>query len=160
MSETIGKYLLSVIASAMLLNLTQILLPKGSVRKVAGFLGGLLIVLAVLSPVVDLDMSSLADSLTQFQFETEAMGAGLAENDREWMAAIIKDQCETYIWDKANTLSADLEVEVILSEEDEYPIPVSVKLTGKATPEQKSRIAECISGDMGIPVQRQEWNIR
>lgn len=153
------NYLLSVISSAMLLSLTQSLLPKGSVRQVASFVGGLLVVLAVLSPVVDLDVHSLSDAFTEFSLETETFGIQTEDAGQEWMADIIKQRCATYIWDKANALGADLEVEVILSEEEGYPIPVSVVLTGKATPEQKTRMEEYISGDMGIPVQRQEWKI-
>lgn len=160
MSQAIGKYLISVAAAAMLLSLVQSILPKGPVRRVAGFVGGLLVVLAVLSPVVSVDHDTLAQSIGQLQVETQAIEAGAIRANRELLSDIIKQRCETYIWDKANELGADLEVSVTLSQDDEYPYPVSVVLTGSVTPEQRLRLTENISRDMGISSRQQEWKTR
>lgn len=157
MNGAIKEYLLSVAASAMLLSLIQTILPKDSVRRVAVFIGGLLLVLAVVSPIVDLDYDSLAQSITDFRAEATEIETYAASSDRELMAEIIKEQCRTYIWDKANELGANLEVEVTLSKDGDYPYPVSVILIGKLTSEQRSQLTEYISRNMDIPPQRQEW---
>lgn len=159
MSGAIGKYLLSVAASAMLLSLVQSILPKGHVQQVVGFVGGILVILAVLSPVMDVGYDSLTQTIIQFQKEAEEIEATAIIDDRQLISDIIKEKCRTYIWDKANELGADLEVEVILSEDGDYPYPVSVILTGRASSGQRIRIEEYISQDLGIPAQRQEWNV-
>ena len=159
MSGAVGRYPLSVVASAMLLSLVQSILPKGPVRRIGGFVGGLLVIIAVLSPVVDVDYDALARSITRFQVEAEDIEASVSVSNRELMSGIIKQQCETYIWDKANKLGADLEVTVTLSE-DEYPSPIYVALTGKFTQEQRNLITEYIARDIGVPVQRQEWKLK
>lgn len=157
MNGAIKEYLLSVAASAMLLSLVQTVLPKGAVRRVAVFIGGLLLILAVLSPIIDLDYDSLAQSITDIRIEAAEIEANVDLTDRELMADIIKERCRTYIWDKANELGADLEVEVTLSKDGDYPYPESVRLIGKATSEQRSQLTEFISRNMDIPPKRQEW---
>ena len=158
MSGAVEKYLLSVIAASMLLGLVQIILPKGSVRNVATFVGGLLVILSVLLPVADFDYDQLVRSVTNIQIETSD-DSGIAINE-ELMADIIKEQCRTYILDKAKGLGAELEVEVVLSEKDVYPYPVAVVLRGKVTSDQKTQLSEYISRDLGIPVREQEWYLR
>ena len=157
MSQAIGKYLLSVAASAMLLSLSQAMVPKGAVRRIAGFVGGLLVILAVLSPIVSIDPDELSQYISAFSIDTET---GAIIDDREILSGIIKDRCESYILDKAKELGATLEVSVDLCEDAHYPYPVSVVLTGQVTPEQKMRLTEEISLDMGISPQQQEWNVR
>lgn len=158
MSGAVEKYLLSVIAASMLLGLVQIILPKGSVRNVATFVGGLLVILSVLLPVADFDYDQLVRSVTNIQIETSD-DIGIAINE-ELMADIIKEQCRTYILDKAKGLGAELEVEVVLSEKDVYPYPIAVVLRGKVTSDQKTQLSEYISRDLGIPVREQEWYLR
>lgn len=158
MSGAVEKYLLSVIAASMLLGLVQIVLPKGSVRNVATFVGGLLVILSVLLPVADFDYDRLVRSVTNIQIETSD-DIGIAINE-ELMADIIKEQCRTYILDKAKGLGAELEVEVVLSEKDVYPYPIAVVLRGKVTSDQKTQLSEYISRDLCIPVREQEWYLR
>ena len=157
MSQTIGKYLISISASAMLLSVSQTLLPKGAVRQIAGFVGGLLVILSVLSPVVALDVDDISQYIPVFSFQpkTEAITGG-----EEILSDIIKQRCQSYILDKANGLGAELKVAVALSEDAPYPYPVSVVLTGCVTPEQQKELTEEISLEMGISPQQQEWNVR
>lgn len=157
MNHAIGKYLLSIASSAMLLSLSQAMLPKGAVRQIAGFVGGLVVILAVLSPVVSIDPDELAQYLSAFSVDLEANGIA---DDGQILSDIIKQRCESYILDKAMELGAELEVSVGLYEDAHYPYPVSVVLRGQVTPEQKMRLTEIISLDMGVSPQQQEWKIR
>lgn len=159
MKQAVSQYLLSIVAAAMLFSLTRSILPKGAVRRIAEYVGGLLVIIAVLAPVVQIEYDSLARSIMRIQIETNNIKTETIDGKREVMADIIKQQCQTYIWDKANELGAELEVEVILNQ-DQYPYPIAVILTGKATPEQRHSLTEFISRDMGISAQGQEWNLR
>ncbi len=160
MSQVIGRYFLSIAAAAMLLSLLQSIIPKGPVRQTAGFVGGLLVVLAVLSPVVNLDFDGISHTISEIQIQRDLMETDVLTRNKELTSDIIKQRCESYIWDKARELGIDLQVTVSLGERDGYPYPVSVILTGKVTQEQRKRLSEEISQAMGIPGQQQEWNIR
>lgn len=157
MSHAIGKYLLSVASSAMLLSLSQAMLPKGAVRQIAGFIGGLLVILTVLSPVVSIDPDELSRYVSAFSVDMET--DGITDNS-QILSDIIKQRCESYILDKAKELGANLEVSIVLCEDTHYPYPVSVILKGQVTPEQKMSITEMICLDMGIAPQQQEWETR
>ena len=160
MTNVIGRYLLSVSAVAMLLSVVQTLLPKGAVNRICTFVGGLLIVIVVLSPVVDIDFDGLARSFMRIPNETLQTEVQTFQPENDLLADIIKQNCEEYIWDKANELGADLEVDITLSEDEDNPCPVSVVLTGRASLQQRTALMDCIRADMGIPSQRQEWRLR
>ena len=159
MTGAIGKYLISVSATAILLSLVQTILPKGAISKVCSFVGGLLVVIAVLSPLAEIDYDGLARSFMRSANATINAELPAYNRQNELLTEIIKQNCETYIWDKANELGADLEVDVTLSDDEDYPCPISVVLTGKATTQQQYLLKEYIQSDMGIPIQRQEWQL-
>lgn len=160
MSGKIGAYLVSVATATILLSLVQSLLPKGAVKQVAGFVGGLLVVLAVLSPIVKIDPEEIVRSASRFQRQTRSMTQQIQTENEALMAPIIKERCETYILDKARQQGAEIQAEVTLEEQNGYPCPVSVVLTGAVTPEQRAWLTQEISQSMGIPAQRQEWILR
>jgi hypothetical protein len=58
--------------------------------------------------------------------------------------------------DKAQALNTALEVEVTLSD-DEIPIPVKVRLSGKVSPYAKGRLQQIISEELGIERENQIW---
>lgn len=157
MTAAVRGYLLSITAAALLLALVQALLPQGAARRTAAMVGGLLILLTVLSPLAKLDYDSLAKSIAQLQMETETMRTGIEVGSRDLMAGIIKQRCETYILDKAGQMGLTLEVEITLSEGVDYPYPVSVTLRGAATEAQKRTLTAYITENLGIPAERQEW---
>jgi hypothetical protein len=70
--------------------------------------------------------------------------------------ASIKARSEAYILDKAAELALSVEVEVTLSN-DEIPLPVSVRVSGKASNYAKSRLQAIITQDLGINKEHQVW---
>ena len=63
MMEALGKWLLSVSAAALLVSVVQTLIPEGGMRRAAVFTGGLLLLAVLLRPVVEVDLSSISESL-------------------------------------------------------------------------------------------------
>ena len=70
-------------------------------------------------------------------------------------AAIITQQTQSYILDKADTLGVCLEVGVELNEE---MVPWRVTMTGEAPPYARQRLEGIIQDDLGIPAERQVWS--
>ena len=55
----VREWLTAVVTVTLLLSVVQTLVPEGSLRKIAGFTGGLLLLAVLLRPVTEIDLSGL-----------------------------------------------------------------------------------------------------
>ena len=69
-------------------------------------------------------------------------------------AEIIKQRTEAYILDRASAMDAQIKVSVSLGKDG---IPKSVRITGRISPMNRSRLTDVIAADLGIPREQQEW---
>lgn len=89
----IRQWLTAVVLVTMLLSVAQTLVPEGTVRKITSFIGGLLLLLVMLQPLLRTDLGSLrihaedyAAAIEERQAElesaeNEALAQGIAEPD-------------------------------------------------------------------------------
>lgn len=158
MTGALGTYLLSVAAVGLLVSLILSLLPEGPLRRSGTFVGSLLLILAVLSPLVKLDADTIAQAIARVRMEAREAVSGVETDNREILAAIIKEDCETYIWDKARDMGLVLEEVVVAVEEGVgYPYPTGVAITAGLAPAQQLALMEWIEETLGIPQEKQEW---
>lgn len=157
MTGALGTYLLSVAAVGLLASLILSLLPEGPLRRSGTFVGSLLLILAVLSPLVQLDADTIAQAIARVRMEAREAVSGVETDNREILAAIIKEDCETYIWDKAQEMGLELEVEVTVEAGVNYPYPTAVTLRGAVTAAQQAALSQWIEENLGIPGAQQEW---
>lgn len=157
MNRSVQAYLLSVASIGILLTLIQAFVAKKTMRQVITLVGGLLMILTVLSPLVKLDYKNLAKSISKLQIETEELRTGITIGNREIMGDIIKVNTQAYILDKAKELGMMLEVEVTVAADVDYPYPTAVVLRGAFTETKKAWLTQHISENLGIPKERQEW---
>ena len=78
----------------------------------------------------------------------------VAENEK---SRIIKMQTEAYISNKAESMGADIDVVVQLSEQEPI-VPISVSITGDVSPYIKSRLQQIISNDIGLCEEALQWD--
>ena len=148
MMEAVRVWLTSVVLVSVLLSAAQSLIPPGTVRKAAGFTGGLILLLVLLRPVLGADLDQTA---------VEERQAELADTQTEAMASIIAEQTEAYILDKAGELGAEVTVRVeTRTGGDGVPVPWSAELTGA----QSEALASALETELGIPAERQVWHER
>lgn len=153
--ETVRDYLLSITAAALVCGcINSLAAGNGTISKILKLLCGLFLAASVIKPVVDIKITDVYRFTDQL-----ALDANYAVSDGEQMAMdemkrIIKEKTETYILDKAKTLGADLNVEVIL----DGVVPVGVMLTGDISPYAKVNLCETISQELGIPLKEQVWS--
>ena len=94
MMEAVRVWLTSVVLVSVLLSAVQSLIPPGTVRKAAGFTGGLILLLVLLQPVLGADLDRLALDFSDYQTAVEERQAELADTQTEAMASIIAEQTE------------------------------------------------------------------
>ena len=146
MMEAVRAWLTSVVLVSVLLSAAQSLIPPGTVRKAAGFTGGLILLLVLLRPVLGADLEHVEERQEE-----------LADTQAEAMASIIAEQTEAYILDKAGELGLEVTVRVeTRTEGNGIPVPWSAELTGSWS----QALASALETELGIPAERQVWHER
>lgn len=151
-------YLTSVVAVCMIGVIARQMVQKESVRKILHFVSGLLILLVVITPLLSLRekelLTILEEAGEQLQVDTEDM----EEDARRALEQHIKTTAEEYIERKAKELGGLVQARVTLTQE-EYPVPKSARIIGSLTPKQQLALSAYMSGEMGIEMERQEWEL-
>ena len=160
MLELIRQWLVGITCAAMVVALAEGLTPPGTIRKIGKLTGGLVLLVSILQPVVELDPAALTRSLTEYKLELGAYSAQLEEENGELMKSIIEEQCAAYIQDKAETLGAECSVEVDAEESGGWPVPRRVTVSGPLTEEQQAELTALIEAELAVPAEEQNYQIQ
>ena len=151
----VRSWLTSIAAVTLMLTVVQTLVPEGTLRKITGFTGGLLLLAALLQPVLRTDLGGLRLDLSGYGGAIEERWAELYTAGKEELAAIIAERTAAYISDKADALGLEVTVRVETEPGEEgTPLPVSAELEGSYSQD----LADWIAGELGIPAERQVWH--
>ena len=155
MIGAVRSWLTSIAAVTLMLTVVQTMVPEGTLRKISGFTGGLLLLAALLQPVLKTDLGRLRLDFSDYEAAIGERAAELDVAGKEELAAIIAGRTAAYISDKADALglrvTARVETEPGV---DGTPLPASAELTGPYSRE----LADWITGELGIPAERQVWH--
>ena len=92
MVEFLGKWLMGVTCAALILALAEGLSPAGGPKRAARLAGGLLLLLAVVKPLLDLDSSALTQAMTEYRLDAEISAQALEGENKTLMKDIIETQ--------------------------------------------------------------------
>ena len=146
-------WLLGVVACAVLVSIAGQLAPDGAVRRAARFTGGMLLMLALLRPLLRLELSAPALDLNAFHDAAAQLEQELAARQSSTLSARIAEETGAYIEDKADELGLSVRAKVKMEEEDGVPLPVSVTLYGT----ENAALADYIERELGIAKEDQLW---
>lgn len=153
----ISEYVLTILAAALLCAIVMKLLDgKGSAAAVAKMICGVFLLFSVISPFWSLQWTGGNNLVKDLRTDAEKAIAIGENSARESMEGIITEQVTAYILDKASVYHAQLEVDVILSQE-QIPVPVGVTLRGSVSPYVKSQLQGLIADNLGIKKEDQKW---
>ena len=155
MIELIGNWLLTVTVVALLCATAQSLMPSGGVKQVGKLLSGLVMFMALLSPVIQ-NWEIQWDGVLK---DWEAQYQETLEKERdEMLKSVIEDSANTYILEQAeqNGVTCHVSVTCQMGEEGVY-LPYSVELTGTFTPESQQTLTDLIESQLHIPAERQRY---
>ncbi len=157
--DGLKTWLLSVAAAALVASIAAALSPEGAPRKVAKFSGGLLLLLALLSPLRRVDDRDLANFTSKYTVSVaEAMKAQTAE-DEELVKSIIEQESAAYIWDKAAALGvapSQVTVTCRFSEEG-FPALAQVTVQGSGEDAAWTALSEAITADFSLGKEAQRF---
>lgn len=128
-SEWLRDWLLGIIAAGLLVSVLYALLPRGRMQTVARGIGGVILLLVILRPVMgweweDVSLSSYEDCRRELETLTEEYRQSA---DRE-LAALIEEKTAAYIASRGSDLGAPCTARVETALRDGVPYPVSVTL--------------------------------
>ena len=155
MIAALREWLLAVVTVTLLLSVAQTLIPEGSIRKIASFTGGLILLATLLQPVLRTDIGRLRLDFGSYASAVEERQTELESVQKEELSAIIAERTEAYISDKAGALglSVTARVQVEIGE-DGVPYPAAVEVDGPRSEE----LADYMEQELGIQTERQVWN--
>lgn len=155
--DSLGKYLLGILAGALICGIAMELVGKKSGNgPLIRLLCGVFMMLCVISPLLDVRIGPLSDLTGQIQQEADAItqdGKNLAQ---DYYRSVITQRTQAYILDKAVSLGADIEAEIVLSEDD-LSAPESVTLRGRISPYAKGLLSNWLESELGIASEEQTW---
>ena len=155
--RAVQGYLFAAVAAALAVSLLRAVPQNRSVRRIADLLGGILVLLVLLRPLIRLRIGDLDDYLARLRPDEALIDSAVQAGQSE-SARLISEQTAAYILDKAQALGTQIEVQVELAELSEhYHYPYAVKLRGSWSLNQRLALSEYISQTLGIPEERQLW---
>ena len=154
MMEVLRTWLFGLTAVSLLLALAEALVSQEGIRRVLRLAGGVLMIVVLLQPVVQIDLEDLSLSLEAYQQEVETLTEEYAQQQETQLSAGIEAELASYIWDKAQALGLDCQVSVTVETgADGVPAARSVDITG----EYSEALSEIIEKDLGVPREQQNW---
>ena len=151
------QWLLGVVSCAFLVSLLDQLTPEGSVRKLARFSGGLVLILCMLRPLGTAEPREqpweLALDLDGFSADRAALEEQYRDVSGQSLAAVIAERTGAYIEDKAHALGTEVTAEVTVREEDGAFVPDRAVLFG----EENAELSALLTQELGIAPEKQEW---
>ena len=156
--DSLRQYLITVTSAAVVSAVVNSFAGKnGTHSAVIKMLTGLFVSLAVISPILKLEINEFGDFSNSFLEEaqsTASIGEAAALSS---VREIITDKTSAYILDKANSMGLDINVEVILDDENP-PKPCFVIISGSVSPYAKEILGEYIADNLAIPKEDQQWS--
>ena len=160
MIELLKNWIISVTAASIIAAAAVAVTPKGSVRKMVRFAGGLVLFIAMAAPLKEIDSRDIAFFSMQYRADYEGYEEKLIRANDTMIKSIIEDKTRTYILQKANELGIDCDAEIRTTKRDDgypYPDSVTVSVNGNASPALQKELSRAIAAELGIPYDKQKW---
>ena len=148
------QYILSVTAAAVLASILRVLAGESAMGKLTKLLTGLFLAVTVLSPLVRLELPDPSRWLEDYLADGDEAARAGEVMAKEYSAAIISEEIEAYILDKAASMGATLAVEVRL---DDGGLPKTVTLTGNLSPGHRAELSRMMDEELGVGEEAQLW---
>ena len=143
------SWLLGVVACALLVSACEQLTDGGTMKKIVRFVGGMLLMLALLRPLLRLDLTDFAVNAGAYREAVAQLEEELGAQRQSELSARIATQTGAYIEDKAASLGAS--IRAVVTTEERGGVPVT--LYG----EENAEIGAYIERELGIAKEDQRW---
>lgn len=153
--DGLRQYIISVTAAGVLCAVIRSVLgEKGTVGALLKLVSGIFLAFVVARPLAKVEIMDASALWEDFSIQADSAAEAGENLAREAMADIIITQTQAYILDKGAELGLELSVQVTLDEDN---VPVSVTITGAASPAARTALQNQIQQNLGIAKENQIW---
>ena len=133
--------------------------PEGGVRRIMQLLCTAALTMAILSPIKEIDFDIYALETARLREAESAINESAERIDDRLNRAVIEEQCEEYILDKAEELGANVSGENVQAQWslEGIWVPYSVEIDAPDIGSAKAALESVIENELGIPAERQMW---
>ena len=153
--EILRTWIMGLAGAALLCAVCTELTPQGSVKTVQRAICGVVMSLALISPLLRLDLDGYSLHLARYRKEAEEIAGQGKEISDSLSRTYIQEQCRAYILDKARLSGVPVtsaSVELRWSGEGVW-YPVAAEIEGT----YDRALAEKIEEELGISRENQHW---
>ena len=151
------EYILGIIVAGIVCSIAGTLVSnKTATGKILRLLTGVLMMVTIFSPLVNISFSNITDYLDGLASQGDYYASNGKTMAEESISVIIKQQIEAYILDKADRMGLDIAVEVALDDRNNS-VPCGVTITGNLSPYAKGIMESYIEKNLGITKEHQRW---
>ena len=148
------KWLLSIIGTTFLIAIAEALMPDQKVREVGRLVGGLLLLLALLNPLLQFRLGEWDLSVDDYFSQVEEKENTYRQQQTDSFEALIKEECETYIVTAAEELGLTVSAQIETAFDENGTVQLtSVRLNIPYHAALSARIEE----DLGLGAAQQNW---
>ena len=151
--SAVRDWLCAVVMTAALVSLLKTLAIASALRRAISFAGSLTLILVVLKPVSEINLTELKPSFSGYGEELSHQEALARERRAAELGRLVAERTETLIRERTAVLGGTVHAEVSVREREGIPIPWAVALRGDRVP----GLQEWIDTELGIPPERQSW---
>lgn len=155
--EGLKQWLLSVLAVSLLAGAAQALMPEGPVKKVGQLACGLLLFLAMVSPVLSVRYLELTRLMEEYRLELEELEEESVQVSKDLNHAFIEAETQAYIQTRTEELGISCQVDVSWDYSGETPLPAEAVVTGAISHEQAGTLRQMLTEDLGLTEEKIRW---
>ena len=160
MTEILAAWVRAIAGAALISAMAMALTPSGKVKNILKLVCGVLLIIAMISPLLNRDLPGISMDIARYRAIAEEISGEAEAANRNLNRTFIEQRCATYILDKAQSMDISLHrVNVTVKWGDEgfwYPHEVSIK--ADISEYERAKLRNSIETELGIPGERQYWS--
>lgn len=155
MIEELRTWFFAVTAVSLLTSMAQTLVPEGTLRRIAAFVGGTLLLVVLVRPMGQLSFAALSAERGDLSAQIEQEERALRRQSGQALCACIEERTAAYIEDKAAALGIVCTAKVTARQTaDGVYLPDSAVLSCPPS----ERLSAYMADELGIPRERQVYH--
>lgn len=152
--DGLRAYILDIAAASMLCGVLIRLTRNSGGAENVRMLCGIFLTIALIQPLTGKKGRLWEATLPNVGEEAAEMIAEGRASAEDLRKEFIKERLEAYILSRAGEIGADIQAEITLGEDC---LPTHIRVMGTISPIYRSKLAQIIASELGIPRERQEW---